>query len=58
MSDLRREDKSADFINDIENILKNVGFKTISSKNYENNEELEVLYEAFAFENLDIKYLT
>lgn len=57
MTDTKSQDEAVEFLEDIENILKNIGFKTISSKNYGTNEELESLIENFLIENQCPVYL-
>ena len=57
MTDTKSQDEAVEFLEDIENILKNIGFKTISSKNYDPNEELESLIENFLIENQCPVYL-
>jgi len=57
MTDTKSQDEAVEFLEDIENILKNIGFKTISSKNYDTNEELESLIENFLIENQCPVYL-
>jgi len=57
MTDTKSKDEAVEYLEDIENILKNIGFKTISSKNYDTNEELESLIENYLSENYCPVYL-
>jgi len=57
MADTRSQDETVEYLEDIENILENIGFKIITAKNYENNEELEILFENYLSENYCPVYL-
>ena len=57
MTDTKSQDEAVEFLEDIENILKNIGLETITVKNYENNEELESLLEKYPSENYCPVYL-
>ncbi|MCH7926404.1 MAG: hypothetical protein IID03_00235 [Candidatus Dadabacteria bacterium] len=57
MTDTKSQDEAVEFLEDIENILKNIGLETITVKNYENNEELESLLEKYLSENYCPVYL-
>ena len=57
MTDTKSQDETVEYLEDIENILKNIGLETITVKNYENNEELESLLEKYLSENYCPVYL-
>lgn len=57
MRDTKSQDETVEYLEDIENILENLGFETITVKNYENNEELESLLENYLSENYCPVYL-
>ncbi len=57
MRDTKSQDETVEYLEDIENILKNIGLETITVKNYENNEELESLLEKYLSENYCPVYL-